>query len=191
MASKENKYVELHWLEGYQLDEPDENGVRSSHKKKFGYVAQSSTKRYYNCLYLLCKLSPCARNYMDYLCEVMDKDNMVSTGKTDKEAFIKFISKITKGDITYGDPAIKKAIGELKSKKLIKQTGIGRAKVNPLYFTNGTDSKRLEHIKLTIKVGSGKSDKDFKWVSEEVIPQSKLAKHRAINERYMEAEINI
>lgn len=191
MAKKENKHVELHWLEGYKLDEPDAFGKQRGWSKKYEFISQSSTKRYYNCLYLLCKLSPCARNYMDYLCEVMDKDNMVSTGRTDKERFSAFISKITNGEVTYGDPAIKKAIGELKDKNLIKQSGIGRAKVNPLYFSNGSDAKRLESIKLTIKIGSGVSDDNFKWISEEVIPDGKIAKHRAVANRYMETEINL
>lgn len=189
MKEKENKHVELRWMEGYKLDDPEIE--RNGWNKKYSFISQSSTKRYYNCLYLLCKLSPCARTYMDYLCEVMDKDNMVSTGKTDKEKFSAFISRITKGEVTYGDPAIKKAIGELKDKNLIKQVGIGRAKVNPIYFFNGSDAKRLETIKLTIKIGSGVDDKNFKWNTNETIPSGSLNKHRHSNNYYEEVEIKL
>jgi hypothetical protein len=185
MTKKENKHIELHWQEGFKLD-ADEDGFRQKDwKKKYQYVAGSSTKRYYNCLYLLCKLSPCARNLMDYLSEVMDADNMISTTENDRSRFRVFIDKVTNGTVTYSDSAIKKAQQELKAKNLIISSGVSRAKVNPLYFFTGSDAKRLSMIKLTIKIGTELDDANFHWVSEELILDSKLKKHKAIADRLM------
>ena len=193
MAKKENKHVELHWLEGYKLDVDEDGFKQKSWNKKYEYVAQSSTKRYYNCLYLLCRLSPCARNLVDYMSEVMDKDNMVNTSAPDRKMFIEFMAKITRDAVTYSDSAIKKALQELKAKNLIIPKYVGRALVNPLYFFSESDAKRMNMIKLTIKIGTELADADFKWQSEDVVPDSKLAKHRAIAKEHMltNKEINL
>lgn len=177
MAKKENKHVEMHWIDGYKLDVDDEDFQEINWKHKYTYVSQSSTKRYYNCLYLLCRLSPCARTYMDYLSEVMDGDNMISTTSSDRQRFIEFISKITKGAVGYSDIAVKKAVRELTDKRLILKRSLSRYKVNPLYFFNGSDAKRIETLKLIIQIGSEKVDA-YKYIQSTEIDDSKLERHR-------------
>lgn len=171
--TKEKEHIELMWLEGVRLDTED-----SGWAQKYSYVASSSTKRYYNCLYLLCRLSPCARNLMDYLSEEMTEDNMISTDKFMRDSFDAFISRITNKRVSYKDISIKKAVRELKDKHLLITVGIGRAKVNPMYFFKGSDSKRIENIKLIIKIGSKMPDNAFKWHSQESILDSKLITHK-------------
>lgn len=173
--TKEKQHVELMWKEGIRVGTGDEEWYQ-----KYSYIANSSTKRYYNCLYLLCKLSPCARTLMDYYSEDMNDDNMVDTHKGARDGFNEFMLKITKGKVGYSDIAIKKAISELKVKNLIAQISIGRAKVNPLYFFKGSDAKRIENIKLIIKIGSGLKEGEFVWHGKDVLDDSKLPKHRRI-----------
>lgn len=171
--TKEKEHIELMWLEGVRLDTED-----SGWAQKYSYVASSSTKRYYNCLYLLCRLSPCARNLMDYLSEEMSDDNMVSTDSFMRNGFNAFVVRITNKKVHYEDITIKKAIKELKDKQLIISVGIGRAKVNPMYFFKGSDAKRIENIKLVIKIGSKMPDNAFVWKSQDAILDSKLIAHK-------------
>ena len=190
---KDHKTVELHWIEGYKLDVDSDGIIEKSWNKKYTYVRQSSTKRYYNCLYLLCRISPCGRTLMDFLSENMTDDNMVNTKQADTIRFITFISKITNGEVTFKEVTVKKAYKELRDKNLLIPIQKSRYKVNPLYFFNGSDAKRLETIKLTIKLGTGLSENDFKWVSDDVILDSRLKRHKAVAGKgiVLEREINL
>lgn len=162
-----HKKVEITWLEGIKLDADDEDYKEVSWESKYKQVAISSVKRYYNCLYLLAKLSPCARNLMDYLSEVMDGYNLIRSSEHDRDQFIIFISEITNKEITYGHQAVKNAYGELADKNLLLRRQKGLYKVNELYFFSESDVKRLKSIKLSIQIGSGNDM--FKFLGDRII----------------------
>lgn len=163
------KQVELTWLEGVKMDADEEGFQELNWETKYKTVAASSVKRYYNCLYLLAKLSPCARNLMDYLTESMDDRNLIRSSQHDRETFINFIGNITNGDVTYGHQAVKNAYGELADKNLLLHRQKGLYKVNELYFFKGSDAKRLKSIKLTIQIGAEQASDNFKFLSDRTI----------------------
>lgn len=163
------KRVQISWLEGIKLDADEDNFQDVSWETKYKNIAVSSVKRYYNCLYLLAKLSPCARNLMDYLSEVMDSKNLIRSSKHDREQFIKFIDEITNSEITYGHQAVKNAYGELSEKNLLLHKQKGLYKVNELYFFNESDAKRLKFIKLSIEIGNKDKVDVFKFLADRKI----------------------
>lgn len=165
----EIKKVQLTWLEGIKLDADSDGFQEITWNTKYKTIATSSVKRYYNCLYLLAKLSPCARNLMDYLTEKMDEGNLIRSSKHDRTSFMEFISSITNGEVTYGHQAVKNAYGELAEKNLLIHKQKGLYRVNELYFFNESDSKRLKAIKLSIQIGlDGKVD-IVKFLAERII----------------------
>lgn len=161
------KKVQISWLEGIKLDADSEGYQEVTWDSKYKNVAVSSVKRYYNCLYLLSKLSPCARNLMDYLTEEMDDSCLIRSSKHDRERFMKFISDITGGEITYGHQSVKNAYTELADKNLLIHKQKGLYKVNELYFFRESDGKRLKAIKLSIQIGS--TADVFKFLEDRII----------------------
>lgn len=163
------KKLQISWLEGIKLDADEDGYCELSWESKYKNVAISSVKRYYNCLYLLAKLSPCARNLMDYLSEVMDKKNLIRSTEYDRCRFITFIDEITNGEVTYGHQAVKNAYSELAEKNLLIHKQKGLYKVNELYFFAESDSKRIKSIKLSIEIGTKNSVDSFKFMADRKI----------------------
>jgi len=186
MSKQDSEYVELHWMEGYKLDVDVDGYKKMGWDKKYSFIAQSSTKRYYNCLFLLCKLSPCGRNLIDYLTEIMDKENIASTVEAERIKFREFMSSLSNGVVDYSDSAVKKAFQELKVKRLITSVSMSVIRINPLYFFKGSNASRIKQIKVTIKANSSDDLIDFKWIGQEVIKNDRIIKHRAGAKKDME-----
>lgn len=121
--------------------------------RKLGYkqVTTSCTKRYHNCLYLLAGLNSSCRDLMDYLCERMDKNNLVHSNEAVRENFIEFISKITNGEVAYSHPTVKKAFNTLAQKGLLLSRTRGTYLVNPEYFFRLGEKQRIEAIRMVLE----------------------------------------
>ncbi len=143
------KLALINYSDGFILDE---EVVLRNHKVE--KVQMSCTKRYYNCLYLLAGLSPCARNLMDFLAERMDENNLIRSDTLVRTQFIEFFETITQGDVIYKDSTVKAAFQLLSQKGLIILQSKGVFKVNPKYFFNGDDKDRIKEIVMQIKINS-------------------------------------
>lgn len=120
---------------------------------KFGFkkVVSTSTRRYHNCLYLLAGLNSSCRDLMDYLCEKMDKNNLVYSNEAVRESFIEFIKKITNGEVQYTHPTVKKAYNVLAGKGLLIARSRGTYVVNPEFFFRQGEKQRIEAIKMVLE----------------------------------------
>jgi hypothetical protein len=114
-------------------------------------VVMSHTKRYHNCLFLLVGLRGCSRDLMDFLTEQMDNDNLVRSDSIIRKKFMDFVNGITKGEVTYSEPSVKRAFRVLEEKGLIRSQTRGVFRVNPEYFIKNDDTKRLDLIKLELE----------------------------------------
>jgi type III secretory pathway lipoprotein EscJ len=94
-------------------------------------VVMSHTKRYHNCLFLLVGLRGCSRDLMDFLTEQMDNDNLVRSDSIIRKKFMDFVNGITKGEVTYSEPSVKRAFRVLEEKGLIRSQTRGVFRVNP------------------------------------------------------------
>lgn len=107
-------------------------------------IVSSCSKRYHNCMHKTAKLTPCARNLMDYLTEKMNKENEVENSVLLKKEFIEFMDKSC--GVTYTTNTVNKAFQELKGANLLvsfsKMKGL--YVVNPLHFFNSTEQKRTK-----------------------------------------------
>jgi hypothetical protein len=134
------KYV-AGWLEesGYKIP-------------KFGYkeISGVHTKRYHNCLYLLAGLNASCRDLMDFLCEVMDKDNKIYSNEKVRQDFIGFISGLTRQEVVYTHNTVKKAYRILSEKSLLIPLTRGVFMVNPEFFFKKGDKERIEAIELIL-----------------------------------------
>jgi len=151
MNKKQDKIID--YIKGFNMIDGEPKSILGAEVVRMNYM-----KRYYNCLYLLAGLSPCARNLMDYLTEEMDEDNEVRSDVGVRAKFISFITKITYGlktsptGIVYADPTVKSAFTELSSSGLIISRRKGVFEVNKKFFFLGKEEDRLNAIILEIKL---------------------------------------
>lgn len=122
-------------------------------------VTMNHTKRFHNCLYLLCGLNPCSRNLMDYLTETMSEKNIVRSDYVSRQEFIGFMSNITEFKIVYGHEVVKKSFKKLSDAGLLIPIRRGAFMVNPEYFFRNDDAKRIEMIKMTLEFEKFKDTK--------------------------------
>lgn len=126
-------------------------------------VVLSYSRRYFNSLYLLIGLTPCARNLIDWLQEEMNSDNIIHSSAFVRSKFRMFIFDMSNGDINYVDQTVKAAFMELSAKGcLIKKTK-GTFRVNPKYFFKGNDQDRFDLVMHELKNRS--SNENFKVLS--------------------------
>lgn len=151
MAKKQDKIID--YIKGFNVESGEATSIIGKEVVRMSYM-----KRYYNCLYLLAGLSPCARNLMDYLTEEMDEDNEIRSDIGIRDKFRGFITKITYGletspdGISYTDQTVKSAFSELSSTGLIKSKRKGVFEVNKKFFFLGSEEERLNAIILEIKM---------------------------------------
>lgn len=109
---------------------------------KYKRIVSDSSKRYHNCLHKTSKLSPSARNLLDYIVEKMNNNSEVQNSQLFKMEFIEFMRKNC--GITYEDNTVNKKFQELKAAGLIISFEHKKAvyTVNPIHFFRGTEAKR-------------------------------------------------
>jgi len=109
-------------------------------------IEERNAKRYFNCLPRLYFLTPCSRNLIDYLCEMMNTKNIASTSDGSRRLFKAFVLEACHGRIVYTDKVIKEAIKELEHYGLIIPMSIARVRINPIYFYSGGIKARITLI---------------------------------------------
>lgn len=111
-------------------------------------VVCNYVKRYSNNMFLLAKLSPCARLLLDFLSENMSQDNVVHTNAVGRNEFITFVSYVTHGEVKFSDSTVKNSISQLRSHKLLFSASRGTMVVNPEYFFKGNEEERMRLVKV-------------------------------------------
>jgi hypothetical protein len=122
----------------------DEDGDRIPVWKQID-VETAGTKRYHNNLTTLTKLSPAARNLLDYLAERMDHENVVGHTKKIRQQFLELVA------YCYADITIKKAFVELKEAGILLPINRGTYRVNPEYFWRKDERKRQRLLKKILE----------------------------------------
>lgn len=112
-------------------------------------ITHNFTKRYHNCLYLICGIRGCARDLLDFLIDRMDYENIVYNSKYIRDEFRKGIEENC--DIKYSDIAVAKSYSLLQHKGFIISKGRGVFKVNPEYFWKADEDSRLKTIKIELE----------------------------------------
>ena len=125
----------------------------------YSHAVRSHSKRYHNSLYLLAGLSMCARNLMDYITEEMNEENLVYTNAYFRKGFIKTLQGTTNNGVVYSDSSVKKALGLLTSKGLIRNLQRGASRVNPKYFWKNDDTDRVQAISMELRFEKGADTK--------------------------------
>jgi len=108
-----------------------------------------SAKRYFNNLYKIIQLNYSEIYLLLYLSEVADDEALVYTNKAARRKFIEFIERVSKGEITYSDNTVKKSLQTLKQQEfLIPTDELSAMYLNPKYFFNGRNEKRINMIRF-------------------------------------------
>lgn len=112
-------------------------------------VVTSKTVRYHNCQHKLAPLTKCADMLLLFICERMDSDNNIDNTIGFRKKFIYHMKKNC--GLKYNDDTVKKAFYQLVKQDLIISYGVRTEyAVNPMYFFNGTDKKRVDLIQKLI-----------------------------------------
>lgn len=120
--------------------------------KEYANIVLRSTKRYHNCLHKIIQLTPCALYLLLYLAEKTDDECVVDVTERMRDNYIAFIKQMTNGEIEYKDVTVKKSLQELKKLLFLVPTEHrGHLYVNPKYFYNGRNAKRLNMIKFVYR----------------------------------------
>ena len=135
-------------------------------KPRFQYqsIEQEYVKRYHTVFAILAGLSPCARDFMEYLVNNMNDDNIVTTNEYTRSNFLSVLKSATMTSlgeyVTYSDSNVKKAIQTLVDRNCLIKKGRGIYIVNPeIYFNpRGTQRDRMDNIKMILEFKSGTRD---------------------------------
>lgn len=131
--------------------------ITGSHKDEEGFtilhwstylVGVSYTRQYHESLPLLMRLSPCARNLLDYLTTVMDSGNIVQNNASRRRSFMSFMASC---GIVYGDATVQNAFMELSDTGLLLHFGRGAYQLNPEYVMRGAATKRSKLIRANLE----------------------------------------
>lgn len=127
-------------------------------------IEQEYVKRYHTVFAILAGLSPCARDFMEYLVNIMNEDNIVTTNEYTRGHFLSTLKNATlteSGDyVAYSDSNVKKAIQTLVDRNCLIKKGRGIYIVNPeIYFNpKGTQRDRMDSIKMILEFKAGTRD---------------------------------
>jgi hypothetical protein len=119
-------------------------------------VTTKFIRRYKNCLYLLCELSPCERALMDYLTEMMSQNNIVNNTLGVRQGFINDVTRFTDGRTVFKESTVRHAFMILSQKGLLLQNGRACFIVNPEFFWNNNDEfSRCNYIQMVLEFQNG------------------------------------
>lgn len=107
-------------------------------------IETAYTRQYHNALRRLAVLSPCARNLIDYLAQVMTSDGVVFSNAAVRRAFRGVMQGF---GVVYGDSTVVRAFGELQDGGLLVGCRRGVYRVNPEYFAKNKAAGRETMIK--------------------------------------------
>ena len=108
------------------------------------------TKRYYNSILLLMKLTRAERILLDFITEEMDDHNYITNSVQIRTKFNTLLKKI--GQKTYTDNTIHRCFSGIVDTELMrKMKGRGMYQVNPLFFFKGTEEQRQKVIRKQLE----------------------------------------
>jgi hypothetical protein len=127
-------------------------------------VESAFTKRYFNSLPLLMKLSRAERIFLDFITEEMDDQNFVTNSVQIRNKFNALLRKV--GQEEYSDSTIHRCFSNLTKYNLItKEKGRGLYQVSPVFFFHGSEEQRAKvlrnHLELLNKEPINKHRKDL------------------------------
>ena len=149
-----NKYTKINHAYDYVLDLRIGIKVPVFRYKK---VMITSVRRFNNCLHKTAGLPPFARNLLDYIIQVMNKENEIQNTHLFRRDYIYMMS--SNCGINYPENTVNKGFQVLKKNDILisfdKKRGVYI--VNPLYFFCGTDYNRNKFLtKLLNATPNGK-----------------------------------
>lgn len=131
-------------------------------------VPQDFVKRYYGTFAILAGLNPCSRDLIDYLVDVMDDDNIITSNEYTRDKFLETLKESTiqpDGNfIEYSDSNIKKAYQSLVDRECLIKIKRGVYKVNPEYYFRKSETKRVDSIQLIMEFKSGILDTNMQLI---------------------------
>lgn len=113
-------------------------------------IETDSTKRYHIGFHILAQLTNTQRLLLDYLCEEMDEENIVTNSMQIKGSFNDLLEKV--GLDTYSSNYINKMFNSLCQRgALLKTEGRSKYMINPYMFFKGSEEKRKIIIKRILE----------------------------------------
>ena len=113
-------------------------------------------------------LNPCSRDLIDYLVDVMDDDNIITSNEYTRDKFLETLKESTiqpDGNfIEYSDSNIKKAYQSLVDRECLIKIKRGVYKVNPEYYFRKSETKRVDSIQLIMEFKSGILDTNMQLI---------------------------
>lgn len=104
------------------------------------------TKRYYNSLPLLMRLSRAERVLLDFITEEMDDDNFITNSAQNRAKFNGLLAKV--GQEQYSEGTIHRCFANLtKHNLLTKEKGRGLYQVSPIFFFRGSEEQRAKVLR--------------------------------------------
>lgn len=118
-------------------------------------IETNCTKRYHNCIYLLAGLSSLERTLMDFICEYMNRENIIHNDGMFKIKFKNFYKEALDKDVA--EDSINTLFMRLSKKNFLLSISRGTYKVNPKYFWRGEDKDkdRKKEFKIYLEIKSG------------------------------------
>jgi len=119
---------------------------------RFASVAVESafTKRYFNSLPLLMRLSRAERIFLDFVTEEMDDQNLITNCAQVRNKFNQLLNKI--GQDHYSDSTIHRCFANLtKNNLLIKLKGRGLYQISPVFFFKGSEEQRAKVLRKLLE----------------------------------------
>lgn len=118
-------------------------------------IETNCTKRYHNSIYLLAGLSSLERTLMDFICEYMNKENVVYNDSFFKAKFKAFYNDAL--NKTVEEASINTMFMRLSKKNFLISIARGTYKVNPKYFWRGEDKEknRVNEFKIYLEIKAG------------------------------------
>lgn len=115
------------------------------------YVEAAFTKRYYNSILLLMKLSRAERIFLDFITEEMDDYNRVTNSAQLRNKFNSLLKKTSQE--TYTDGTLHRCFNSLVKHELAyKEKGRGLYQISPLFFFKGSEEQRAKVIRERLEI---------------------------------------
>ncbi|MBL7690606.1 MAG: hypothetical protein JNM41_03360 [Flavipsychrobacter sp.] len=151
------------------IDTAKKDGTRIKRKVRFKSMG---TTLFFNNLHHLVDLTPKAFSFYIYICQGMDKKNVVLIDGKFKENYVEFITKVTSKQGVCTVSSLDKYLSQLKDIGLLLLIGSSHSAlylVNPKFVFNGTEPARKRLLKdiLESRINKGLSIKHLIGVSED------------------------
>lgn len=101
---------------------------------------------FFNAQHKMLELNTNDRVLLDYMCERMDSQNLITLDEEEKDRFQDFILHITSGKKSFTPSQVKSSINKLCAIELIFRIRRGLYVVSPKHFANGSLKQNRENF---------------------------------------------